>query len=248
MCQSIIIRKQTLVNAERYITPELKDKEEVILNAEDKLNDIEYELFEGVRDEVRKHTQSLQDVARCVSEVDCLYSLAAAAVAGNYCRPEMVETAGEDEGSASGPMIEIQDGRHPVLEAVQMDPPFVPNHTYLSGADHQIMLITGPNMAGKSTYIRQVALITLMAHMGGFVPARQARIGLVDRIFTRVGAMDRIAKGQSTFLVEMSETANILNNATGDSLVILDEIGRGTSTYDGLSIAWSVLEYLHNHV
>ncbi|MBN1515749.1 DNA mismatch repair protein MutS [Candidatus Sumerlaeota bacterium] len=248
------IRKQTLVNAERYITPELKEKEEIILNAEDKLNSLEYDLFEQVRNEVRACTQPLQNVAQCLAEIDCLYSLAEAAVAGNYCRPNVVASAScrcespqSDSTAPDGPIIEIQDGRHPVLEAVQADPPFVPNHTYLSAADHQIMLITGPNMAGKSTYIRQVALITLMAHMGGFVPARQARIGLVDRIFTRVGAMDRIAKGQSTFLVEMSETANILNNATSDSLVILDEIGRGTSTYDGLSIAWSVIEYLHNH-
>jgi DNA mismatch repair protein MutS len=157
-------------------------------------------------------------------------------VASRYARPEIAE----------GGELRIADGRHPVLESISLDQPFVPNDALLDNSDNQILLITGPNMAGKSTYIRQVALIALMAHMGGFVPAREARVPLLDRIFTRVGAMDQLARGQSTFLVEMSETANILNNATDDSLVILDEIGRGTSTYDGLSIAWAVTEYLHN--
>ena len=241
------IRKQTLVNAERYITPELKEKEEVILNAEEKLHGLEYELFEKIRDQVKANTIQIQGIAQLISEIDSLYSLAEAAIAGNYTKPEIANAEPAEKDTTKPMLIEIQDGRHPVLEAVQADPPFVPNHTYLSNTDNQVMLITGPNMAGKSTYIRQVALITLMAHIGSFVPARQATISLVDRIFTRIGAMDKISKGQSTFLVEMSETANILNNATNQSLVILDEIGRGTSTYDGLSIAWSVIEHIHNH-
>jgi DNA mismatch repair protein MutS len=174
--------------------------------------------------------------ARLLAVLDVLASLAEAALAGNYVRPRLNE-----EG-----LLSIRDGRHPVLESVQVDFPFVPNDTLLDREERQIALITGPNMAGKSTYIRQVALIALLAHMGSFVPAREADICLLDRIFTRVGAMDHLARGQSTFLVEMVETANILNNATDDSLVILDEIGRGTSTYDGMSIAWAVLEYLHN--
>ena len=230
------IRKQTLVNAERFITPELKEKEDVILNAEEKLHDLEFALFEQVRERVREHTAQLQQLAKRLAEIDCLFSMAEAALAGGYVRPEM-----NDDGR-----LEIADGRHPVLEAIQRDPPFVPNHAFLNGEDHQILLITGPNMAGKSTYIRQVALIALLAHTGSFVPARSASICLTDRIFTRIGAMDHLTKGQSTFLVEMAETANILNNATNRSLVILDEIGRGTSTYDGLSIAWAVIEQLHN--
>jgi len=230
------IRKQTLVGAERFVTPALKEKEEIIVNAEERLKSLEYELFEQLRDKVAEYIAPVQELARRLAELDCLRSLAEAAIAGSYARPEINE-----EG-----LIEIIEGRHPVLEAIQTDPPFVPNDTRLDGESCQIALITGPNMAGKSTYIRQVALITLMAHLGSFVPARRASICLVDRIFTRVGAMDYLAKGQSTFLVEMNETANILNNATDQSLVILDEIGRGTSTYDGLSIAWAVLESLHN--
>jgi DNA mismatch repair protein MutS len=230
------IRKQTLVGAERFVTPALKEKEEVILNAEERLRALELELFEALRDQVAQYIAPIQELSQRLGEVDCLRSLAEAAIAGGYVRPEIVEDG----------RIDIIEGRHPVLEAVQTDPPFVPNDTHLDNATCQIALITGPNMAGKSTYIRQVALITLLAHVGSFVPARRASISLVDRIFTRVGAMDYLIKGQSTFLVEMNETANILNNATDQSLVILDEIGRGTSTYDGLSIAWAVLEAVHN--
>jgi DNA mismatch repair protein MutS len=230
------IRKQTLVGAERFVTPALKEKEEIILHAEERLQELEFQLFEALREKVAEYIAPVQELARRLAELDCLRSLAEAAIAGGYVRPAINEDR----------RITIREGRHPVLEAVQSDPPFVPNDADLDNESCQIVLLTGPNMAGKSTYIRQVALVTLMAHVGSFVPAREASIGLVDRIFTRVGAMDYLIKGQSTFLVEMNETANILNNATDDSLVILDEIGRGTSTYDGLSIAWSVLEALHN--
>jgi len=230
------IRKQTLVNAERFITPELKAKEEIILNAQERIAEIEARLFEEVRAEAASQTRAVQRLAEQIAQVDCLHGLACAAVTGNYVKPDV------DDGDA----IEIREGRHPVVEALQSDRPFVPNDVSLSNSKHQILLITGPNMAGKSTFIRQVALIALMAQMGSFVPARGARIGVVDRIFTRVGAMDYLVRGQSTFLVEMNETANILNNATDRSLVILDEIGRGTSTYDGLSIAWALVEYLHS--
>ncbi|MFH0792410.1 MAG: DNA mismatch repair protein MutS, partial [bacterium] len=229
-------RRQTLANAERFITPELKEKEEIILHAEERMQELEYQLFEELRAYAETFTKSVQEAARRVAEVDCLLSFATAALIGKYVRPRI----SDDD------VVRIVEGRHPVLETIAFDRPFVPNDVYLDNREHQILLITGPNMAGKSTYIRQVALITLMAHIGSFVPAREASIGLVDRIFTRVGAMDQLIKGQSTFLVEMSESANILNNATSKSLVILDEIGRGTSTYDGLSIAWSVIEYLHN--
>ncbi len=229
------VRKQTLVNAERYITSELKEKEEIILTAQDRILEIEQDAFDKLREEAAAQTRSIQRLAATLAELDCLWGLASVAIAGQYVRPEV------DDSDT----IEISDGRHPVVEALQSDRPFVPNDTHLSNSKEQIALITGPNMAGKSTYIRQVALLTLMAQMGSFIPARGARIGVVDRIFTRVGAMDYLVRGQSTFLVEMSETANILNNATDRSLVVLDEIGRGTSTYDGLSIAWSVVEYLH---
>jgi DNA mismatch repair protein MutS len=234
------IRKQTLVNAERYVTPELKEKEEIILNADEKISALEGELFETLRTEAASHARPIQALAEQIATVDALLSLAEAAVAGDLVRPTVTDEPG----------IEIREGRHPVLETLQLGGPFVPNDTDLApdatqGDPTQIMVITGPNMAGKSTYIRQVALITILAQMGSFVPARSARIGLVDRVFTRVGATDHLARGQSTFLVEMSETANILHHATDRSLVILDEIGRGTSTYDGLSIAWAVLEHLH---
>ncbi len=233
------IRKQTLVGAERFITPELKEKEEIILHAEERIQELEFEIFERLRESVCAQARAIQGTAASVATLDALLALAHAAVAGNYCRPELVPN---DEEA----VLRIVDGRHPVLEALDLGQPFVPNDALLDHRENQILLITGPNMAGKSTYIRQVALIALMAHIGSFVPARQATIPILDRIFTRVGAMDQIARGQSTFLVEMSETANILNNATNESLVILDEIGRGTSTYDGLSIAWAVIEFLHN--
>jgi DNA mismatch repair protein MutS len=231
------IRKQTLANAERFITPELKEKEEVILHAEERSNALEEKLFLALRQEAADHTNLLHGMARALATIDTLIGLARVAVERNYTRPEI----------ATDGKIRITQGRHPVLEAINPDPgqPFVPNDTQLDTDASRIHLITGPNMAGKSTYIRQVALLTLMAQIGSFVPAESAQIGIVDRIFTRVGAMDHLARGQSTFLVEMSETANILNNCTDDSLVILDEIGRGTSTYDGLSIAWAVVEFLH---
>lgn len=229
-------RKQTIANGERYITPELKEKEEIILHAEERINGLEMDLFEQLRAETAGHIQTILAQARLLARLDALLSLAEAALAGDYVRPRINEDG----------RLMIRQGRHPVLEAVQVDPPFVPNDTLLDPDERQIALITGPNMAGKSTYIRQVALIALLAHAGSFVPAREADICVLDRIFTRIGAMDHLARGQSTFLVEMIETANILNNATDDSLVILDEIGRGTSTYDGMSIAWAVLEHLHN--
>lgn len=233
------IRKQTLVGAERFITPELKEKEEIILHAEERIQELEFEIFERLREAVCDCAREIQQTAAAVAHLDALLSLAHVAVGGNYARPKIVPN--DDQCALS-----IIEGRHPVLEVLDLGQPFVPNDVRLDHRENQILLITGPNMAGKSTFIRQVALIALMAHIGSFVPARQATIPILDRIFTRVGAMDQIARGQSTFLVEMSETANILNNASNESLVILDEIGRGTSTYDGLSIAWAVVEYLHN--
>ena len=230
------IRRQTLTNGERYVTPELKEKEELILGAQDKIHDLEYQIFEQLRAAVVAQTAAIQRLAACLAQVDALASLAEAALRGGYVRP------GVDDSDR----LEIVGGRHPVLETLMADRPFVSNDVRLDNREEQIWLITGPNMAGKSTFIRQVALITLMAQMGSYVPAKSAHVGLVDRIFTRVGATDYLARGQSTFLVEMTETANILHNASERSLVILDEIGRGTSTYDGLSIAWAVVEYLHN--
>lgn len=227
-------RKQTLVNSERFITPELKDYEEKVLRAEARINELEYELFLQVRDKISQEVPRLQQIAANVAELDVLLSLAELAHQRNYCRPVV------DEGE----VISIKGGRHPVLEVVQKDP-FIPNDTYLDASDHQILIITGPNMGGKSTYLRQVALICILAQMGSFVPASEAHLGLVDRIFTRVGATDYLTAGQSTFMVEMVETANILNNATDRSLILLDEVGRGTSTFDGLSIAWAIAEYLH---
>lgn len=230
------IRKQTLVNAERYITPELKEKEDIILHAEERMNELEFKLFEELREKAASESVRIQEIAGNVAIIDSLQSLAAAALKRNFTKPKINEDG----------IIDIKEGRHPVIEAINSERDFVPNDTDMNPDKDQILIITGPNMAGKSTYIRQVAIITLMAHVGSFVPAKSANISLVDRIFTRVGATDYLVKGQSTFLVEMNESANILNNATSDSLVILDEIGRGTSTYDGLSIAWSVVEYLHN--
>jgi DNA mismatch repair protein MutS len=231
------LRKQTLVNAERFITPELKEIEDKVLGSEEKSKALEYDLFQEVREQVVAATAQIQRIARAIAVVDALASLADVALSYSYVRPEVVDE----------PVLDIADGRHPVLDARMQQEPFVPNDTYLDTAGEQLAIITGPNMAGKSTYIRQVALLVLMAQLGSYIPARKARIGLVDRIFTRVGAADDISRGQSTFMVEMVETANILNNATAQSLIVLDEIGRGTSTFDGLSLAWAVAEYLHDN-
>ncbi|MCX7924766.1 MAG: DNA mismatch repair protein MutS [Fimbriimonadales bacterium] len=227
------IRKQTLANAERFITPELKEQEAILLGAEERMNALEFELFAQVRAEVARQTPALQSLARAIAELDVLCAFAENAIRYRYTRP-VVDL--EDR-------IHIYGGRHPVVERFSENP-FVPNDCRLDESQ-RLIILTGPNMSGKSTFIRQNALITLMSHIGSFVPADRAEIGLVDRIFTRVGARDELATGQSTFMVEMTETANILNNATPRSLVILDEIGRGTSTYDGLAIAWAVAEYLH---
>ena len=228
------IRKQTLANCERYITPELKELEEQVLSAKERLTALEYQLFTQLREHLASQSARIQITAAAVAAADALCSLATVAAQHNYCRPEM--TLGSE--------LQITDGRHPVVEQMQKDTLFVPNDTRLGDANHQVSIITGPNMAGKSTYMRQVALIVLMAQMGSFVPARSARLGIVDRVFTRIGASDDLASGQSTFMVEMSEVATILKYATPRSLLILDEIGRGTSTYDGMSIAQAVLEYV----
>ena len=269
-------RKQTVANGERFITPELKEMEGKILGAEERSVKLEYEIFQRVREEVLGQLPKIQQTASALAQLDVLASFAETARIHNYCRPQV-----SDEG-----ILQIRDGRHPVLEQQLVEERFVPNDTELASnafssrsppqsggegrgdvaqiksprpdsrrqareknlAFAQIALITGPNMAGKSTYIRQVALLTLLAHTGSFVPAAEARIDLVDRIFTRIGASDDLSRGQSTFMVEMTETANILNNATARSLIVLDEIGRGTSTFDGLSLAWSIVEHLHNQV
>ncbi len=231
------IRKQTLVNAERYITPELKEIEEKILSAEERMNTLEYDLFQELQVYVSEYAEPIQDLARAVAELDCLQSLAEVAFRYNYVKPSV----SDDD------VIEIKKGRHPVVErSLPMGEPFIPNDIRLNNQSEQILIITGPNMAGKSIVLRQTGLITLLAQVGSFVPAEEAHIGLVDKIFTRVGASDNLAAGESTFLVEMNEAANILNNATPRSLILLDEVGRGTSTFDGLSIAWSLAEYLHN--
>lgn len=232
------IRKQTLVNAERFITPELKEFEAKVLGAEEAICQLEYRLFEDIRKRISEATPRLQKTASAIAVIDVLTSLAEIADRYDYVRPIV------DDGDE----IVIKDGRHPVLERMGLSERFVPNDTQMDNHEHQILIITGPNMAGKSTYLRQVALMVIMAQMGSFVPAAEARIGVVDRIFTRIGALDNIMRGQSTFMVEMMETARILNQATSKSLVILDEIGRGTSTFDGLSIAWAVAEHLHDHV
>jgi len=230
-------RKQTIANGERFITPALKEMEAKILGAEERSTKLEYELFQRVRESVLEQLAAIQQTAAALAQLDVLGSFAETARLYNYCRPQI-----GNEGA-----LFIRDGRHPVLEQNLSEERFVPNDTQLDGAT-QIALITGPNMAGKSTYIRQVALLVLLAQTGSFIPAAEARIDLVDRIFTRIGASDDLARGQSTFMVEMCETANILNNATPRSLIILDEIGRGTSTFDGLSLAWSIVEHLHNQV
>jgi len=233
------IRKQTLVNAERYITPELKEIEEKILSAEDKSKALEADLFEQVREHLAQFADGIQRIATVISTLDVYQSLAQIAFTNGYVKPEL------DQGST----LEIIKGRHPVVErSLPVGEPFIPNDIRLDQQDEQIMIITGPNMAGKSIILRQTGLIVLLAQIGSYVPAERARIGLVDKIFTRVGASDNLAAGESTFLVEMNEAANILNNATEQSLILLDEVGRGTSTFDGLSIAWALAEYLHNHV
>jgi DNA mismatch repair protein MutS len=232
------IRKQTTVNGERFITPELKEFESKILGAEERAKALEYELFLRLRETLLKNLDELQITGRSIAVLDVVASLAETARLYGYARPVISDDV----------RIAIRDGRHPVLDQNLTEEKFVPNDCLLDGAENRLMLVTGPNMAGKSTFIRQVALIVLMAQMGSFVPAAEAEVGLVDRIFTRVGASDDLSRGQSTFMVEMNETANIVNNATDRSLVILDEIGRGTSTFDGLSIAWSVGEYLHDFI
>ena len=229
-------RKQTLANAERYITPELKELEDMILGAEDKLAALEYDLYCEVRDSIGEQVVRIQETAKAIAHLDVLASLACVAQSNDYVRPS-INTKG---------VIDIQGGRHPVVEKMNNNQMFIDNDTYLDNKNHRISIITGPNMAGKSTYMRQSALIVLMAQIGSFVPAKSANIGIVDRIFTRVGASDDLASGQSTFMVEMTEVANILRNATSRSLLILDEIGRGTSTFDGLSIAWAVVEDISN--
>ena len=226
------IRKQTLTNGERYITEQLKEIEDKVIGAEEKSVQLEYRLFEQLRDSVADNMERIARTAAAIGTVDALYSLAETAAKHNYCRPD-VDTSD---------IIDIKQGRHPVVERLS-DDMFVPNDVYFNGADSRFLIITGPNMAGKSTYMRQCAIITLMAQIGSFVPAQSARIGIVDSIFTRVGASDDLASGQSTFMVEMSEVSYILKHATAKSLIIYDEIGRGTSTYDGLAIAWAVAEY-----
>ncbi|MEW6522079.1 MAG: DNA mismatch repair protein MutS [Bacillota bacterium] len=232
------VRRQTLANAERFVTEELKHKEELILGAEERLCQLEQQLFSDLREKVGHEVAAIQRQAALMAALDCLAGLASLAAGSGYCRPCV------DHGSA----IHVEDGRHPVIEQLLGPGQYVPNDVRLDTSGHRMLIITGPNMAGKSTYCRQVALIVLLAQCGSFVPARSARIGVVDRIFTRVGAHDDLALGQSTFMVEMVEVSNILNNATARSLVVLDEIGRGTSTFDGLSIAWAVAEYLHEQV
>jgi DNA mismatch repair protein MutS len=229
------IRKQTLKNAERYITPELKEYEEKVLTADESAKALEFELFLELREQVHLQTQALQLNAAILAELDAIASLAELAVKQVYVKPIITDE----------PLLEIYEGRHPVLDATLPKGTFVPNDSMIGTEHGNILLITGPNMAGKSTYIRQTALLTIMAQMGSFVPARKATIGIADRLFARVGASDELARGQSTFMVEMVETARILNTATERSLVILDEIGRGTSTYDGLSLAWAIVEHLH---
>ena len=232
------IRKQTLKNAERFITPELKEYETKVLTADERAKDLEYDLFIQIREQVSGFTARLQRTSEAIALIDVLSTLANLAVENRYIMPEITD----------GLELKIIDGRHPVLDRRLASESFVPNDINLDGTQDTIMVITGPNMAGKSTYIRQVALLILMAQMGSFIPAKEAVIGTVDRIFTRVGASDELSRGQSTFMVEMNETANILNNATERSLIILDEVGRGTSTFDGVSIAWAITEYIYQHI
>ncbi|MGA7613781.1 MAG: DNA mismatch repair protein MutS, partial [Thermoanaerobaculia bacterium] len=229
------IRKQTLVNAERFITPELKELEEKIVGAEEKANQIECRLYEDLLGRISLEGGEILATARATAEIDCLASLAVVGIRNRFVRPELSDAH----------EVTIEDGRHPVIETLVQR--FIPNDTRIVREENGIQIITGPNMGGKSTYLRQVALIVLLNQIGSFVPARSARLGVFDRIFTRVGASDNLARGESTFMVEMHETANILNNATASSLIILDEVGRGTATFDGLSLAWAIIEYLHDH-
>ena len=228
------VRKQTLTNAERYTTDKLKELEEIIVGAEDKLFSLEYNIFTSVRDEIYNQINRIQMTAKAIAKIDVFASLAYVAEHNNYVKPKINEKG----------VIDIKDGRHPVVEKMIPDNMFIPNNTFLDTNKNRLSIITGPNMAGKSTYMRQTALIVLMAQIGSFVPAKEANISICDKIFTRVGASDDLASGQSTFMVEMTEVANILRNATANSLLILDEIGRGTSTFDGLSIAWAVVEHI----
>jgi DNA mismatch repair protein MutS len=230
------IRKQTLVNGERYITPELKEYEAKVLNSQQVIEQLESRILARVRDEVAAYYGALNETAGALALLDVLASLAEVAESQHFTRPRV------DKGSA----LVIRDGRHPVVEAMMGRGAFVPNDAILDPPSNQILLLTGPNMAGKSTYMRQVAMIVILAQMGSFVPAGEARIGVVDRIFTRIGAADSLTRGESTFMVEMKETAAILRHSTARSLILLDEVGRGTSTYDGVSIAWAVAEYLHD--
>lgn len=232
------IRKQTLVNAERYITEELKTYEQKILGAEDKIQSLEAKIYSEVIEELSKHIHAIQKAAKALAEIDCLSTFADNAFQYNYCKPEINQTN----------IIDITEGRHPVIEReMPLEEGFIPNSVYLDKDTQQIIMLTGPNMAGKSALLRQTALISLMAQIGSYVPASSAKLGLIDKLFTRVGASDNISQGESTFMVEMNETASILNNLSSRSLILLDEIGRGTSTYDGISIAWSIAEYLHEH-
>ena len=228
------IRKQTVSNNERYITEELKKFEEEVLTSHEDAIRLEETIFKELKSQLLQNTEVMQKVAMTISTIDCLYSLSSVAVSNDYHRPTIVDDK----------TINIVDGRHPVVEKMLKSTDFIPNDCKLNDADQRTIILTGPNMAGKSTYMRQVALITYLAHIGSFVPAKSAEICIVDRIFTRIGASDDLAVGQSTFMVEMIEVANILNFCTNNSLIILDEVGRGTSTFDGLSIAWAVVEYL----
>ncbi len=231
------IRKQTLVNSERYISPQLKEYEAKVLGAEERIKNLEYELFIDIREKLYKEIEPIQQYVEVVAVIDVLANLAQLAYKNNYAKPEF-----NDEG-----YIDIKQSRHPVIEKILKDEEFIPNDIKMNNKDNQISLITGPNMAGKSTYLRQVGLLAIMAQMGSFIPVASADMPVFDKVFTRVGASDNLAMGQSTFLVEMIEAANILNSATPNSLILLDEIGRGTSTFDGLSIAWSIVEYIHNN-
>jgi DNA mismatch repair protein MutS len=243
-------RKQTLVNAERFTTPELKEYEAKVLDAQEKIVEIERRLFTELRTAIAAEARRIRQTSLALAEVDVLASMAFIAQNCGYCRPQFTETPTEkatEKSAGESDELEIIEGRHPVLEQLELtgsNDRFVPNDLYLNSGSHSILLITGPNMGGKSTYLRQTALMVLMAQMGGFVPARSARLPVVDRIFTRIGASDNLARGRSTFMVEMTETAAILNTATPRSLILLDEIGRGTATYDGLAIAWAVIEYI----